>query len=112
MAKLTRDEGDVGTPAMSNDGRASAASRSRAPRGGMTLRDPCGECASGASSIAHPWLMTARVGGSTELGSRRHDGLSEHLLQHLACPLGLLGVVEEVCIDAEGDVARSVAELS
>src|SRR4029077_3856633 len=50
---------------------------------------------------------------SVSVGSlaRRYDDLSEHFLQHLACPPGLLGVIEKVRIDAKSDVARAVAEL-
>ena len=37
---------------------------------------------------------------------------TEHFPQHLPCPARLLFVVEEVGVDAEGDLAGGVAELT
>ena len=40
------------------------------------------------------------------------DDVCKHVLQHLPRPPSLLVAVEEMGIDAEGDLARGVAELA
>ena len=105
------------------------------PRAGGEVVDDVHLVASRASSASTtcepmkpaPPVTIARIGrnrrrpGSRNRPHRRsvhtqhtfflHD-VSEHLLQHLPCPSRLFFAVEEVGVDAEGDLAGGVAELA